>query len=303
MSVVSYLPVETVSGSAGPDGAAGASIASGRLRMTPGRVVALTLGVPVVAALIGALGLSAISALDIEHYPVSATFPMVNHQLTAKVDGNLTVQQGPAGGSSGRLTGTATYSLVRSVVTRSGSTVAYRCRWIMGDCSMYGTLTVPSQTDVTLTTGGGDVTMGNYNGNLRLNLDGGNLNAGDVHGDMQVNSSGGDVTVTTLDGPVNLTTDGGNVNIPAVISGDGGTVTSDGGDVTMTFTTDPANLTITSNGGNVRLILPHATTDYIYDIHPNGGSSHYPQLRSGAQPKVTVNVESNGGDVTITGAS
>jgi hypothetical protein len=268
--------------------------------MTPGRVVALTLGVPIILALMAALGLSAISALDIQHFPVNVRFPVANKQLTAKIDGNLTVRQDPAS-SIAQLTGTATYSLVRSAVTISGTTVRYRCRWGMGDCSLNGTLTVPSQTHVTLTTAGGDVTMGSYTGSLALNLDGGNLNAGEVRGTMQVNSSGGDVTVTTLDGPVELTTGGGNINIGAVTRDNGGTVRSDGGDVTMTFTTDPGNLTIDSNGGNVRLVLPNADTDYVYNIKPDGGNESVPRSQTGARHTVTVN--SNGGDVTITAAS
>lgn len=268
------------------------------MRMTPGRVTALTLGVPIALALIVAGGLSCVSAIDIQHYPVNATFPMVSNQLTANIDGNLTVRQDPAS-SGGQLTGTATYSLVRSAVTISGTTVRYHCRWDMGDCSLDGTLTVPPQAAITLTTGGGDVTMANYTGNLALSLDGGNLNVGTLSGTMQVSSSGGDVSVTTLDGPMQLDTSGGNINIGAVTSSAGGTVQSDGGDVTMTFTKVPANLSIDSNGGNVRLILPDADRDYIYNVSTEGGNKDYPSLVRGSHPAVTVTVNSEGGDVTI----
>lgn len=289
---MSYLSVET-EGSLG--GSGGASLAGGRLRMTPGRVVALTLGVPIVIALIAVSGLSIVSALDIEHFPVNATFPVVDNKVTTDVEGNLTLRQ--AAVSEAQLSGTATYSIVRPAVSTNGATVRYRCRWTMGDCGLSGTLTVPPQADVTLNTGGGDVTMANYTGNLTLNLDGGNLNAGAVAGSMTVNSAGGDVTVTTLGAPVALDTDGGNINIGAV-SSTLGTVKSEGGDVTMTFTKIPTNLTIDSNGGNVQLTLPSNDHGYSYDVTTNGGNENtFPSANPRSTDKITV--ESNGGDVTI----
>jgi Toastrack DUF4097 len=285
---VSYLAVESPGGLAG---------ARGRLVMTPGRVVALVFGVPVLLALIGWCAFVAVAMLDVESYPVNVAIPVVNDKVNAQIDGNLTVRQAEV--SHAQLTGIAKYSLFRDAVTTSrtatGTLVRYSCDVGVGECSLDGTLVLPSHAAVSLDTAGGDVSLADYGGNLALNLAGGNLNAGTLGGSVTVNSSGGDVSVNTLDAPVRLDTSGGNVNISAVDSAAGGTVWSDGGDVTMTFTTAPDGLTIYSNGGNVELTLPGSK--YIYSVTTNGGNSSVPASAAGAHDKITV--DSNGGDVTI----
>jgi len=302
---VSYLAIESSGGSgAGSGGAGGAGgIASGRLHMTPGRVAALTIGVPIVLAMIGWLSLTLVALLDMESFPVNVTIPVAGKQLTAQIDGNVTVRQ-QAGVSNGKLTGIAKYNLIRPSVTTSrtatGWRVGYRCDIGVGDCTLNGTLVVPSQASLSLDTAGGDVSMASYTGMLTLDLAGGNLNAGTLTGSqIQVKSYGGDVTVNTLDAPVLLDTDGGNINIQAVTSPAGGTVRSYGGDVTMTFTKVPGGLEIDSYGGNVQLTLPGH--HYLYDVHTDGGSQHIPSSADGAQDRITVN--SDGGDVSITEAS
>src|SRR5581483_9022449 len=132
LAVLSYLAIESSGGSgAGSGGAGGAGgIASGRLHMTPGRVAALTIGVPIVLAMIGWLSLTLVALLDMESFPVNVTIPVAGKQLTAQIDGNVTVRQ-QAGVSNGKLTGIAKYNLIRPSVTTSrtatGWRVGYRC--------------------------------------------------------------------------------------------------------------------------------------------------------------------------------
>lgn len=292
---MSYLAVESSNGSDG--------IVSGRLPMTPGRVAALLIGVPIVVAMIGWLCFTLVAMLDMETFPVNVTIPVAGKQLTAQIDGNMTVRQ-QAGVSNAKLTGTAKYNLIRPSVTKTqtatGWRVGYRCDIGVGECSLNGTLVVPSQASLTLDSAGGNVSMTSYTGKLTLNLAGGNLNAGTLTSSaMQVNSYGGDVTVNTLDAPVLLDTDGGNINIQSVTSAAGGIVRSYGGDVTMTFTRAPGSLEIDSYGGNVQLALPGHR--YIYNVHTNGGSQTIPSSAAGATDNITVN--SDGGNVSITEAS
>jgi len=276
--------------------------------MTPGRVVALTIGVPIVVAMIGWLCFTLVAMLDMESFPVNVTIPVAGEQLTAQIDGNLTVrQQGDV--SDAKLTGTAKYNLIRPSVTKTrtatGWRVGYRCDIGVGDCSLNGTLVVPSQASLTLDSAGGDVSMTSYTGKLTLDMAGGNLNAGTLTAGsltgspIQVKSYGGDVTVSTFDAPLLLDTDGGNVNIQAVTSPAGGIVRSYGGDVTITFVKAPGNLEIDSDGGNLQLTLPGH--QYIYDVHTDGGNQNVPSSAQGARDKITVN--SAGGDVSITEAS
>lgn len=310
MSVVSYPPVETQTA----DGSdfAGFAGPGGRLRVTPGRVAVLTLGVPIVLALIGWLGFTAVALLDIASFPVNDTIPVAGGTVTAQIDGSLTVRQVPAGaGAAAQLTGTATYSLFRPAVTvrpadqnpaGTGALVGYRCGFGVGDCSLDGTLTLPASAAAVLHTGGGDVTMVNYAGDLTLDTGGGNVNvAGTLTGSaVQLTTAGGDVTMNALDAPVNLTTGGGSINIDAVtLTGPAqGVVKSAGGDVTMVFTQPPAKLQINSGGGNVRLILP-ADGRYAYDVNTGGGNENIPHQALTGAPTDSITVDSAGGDVTV----
>lgn len=298
---MSYLTVESSGGSAGGFREGGLTGARGRVGLTPGRVVALVFGVPMVLAMIGWSAFTVVAMLDVESFPVSATIPVVNHKVNAQIDGNLTVRQADV--SRARLTGIAKYSLFHTAVTTSqtaaGTLVRYRCDVGVGECSLDGTLVLPSQALVSLNTAGGDVSMANYNGSLTLNLAGGNLQAGTLTGSVTVDSSGGDVTVTTLDGPVQMETGGGYVNIDAVTSVTGGTLRSDGGDVTMAFSKAPGGLTIYSSGGNVQLTLPNG--QYHYKVTTDGGNASVPGSDPHATDKITV--DSGGGNVTITQGS
>jgi hypothetical protein len=306
---VSSLSVETQAENAD----ASVGLAARKLRMTPGRAAALTLGVPFALALIGWLAFSGVALLDIQSFPVNTTIPAINGKVTAEIDGNLNVRQAPSGaGDSAQLTGTATYSLFRPALTvkpadqnpaDTGALVGYRCDFSVGDCQLSGTLTLPSGTAAVLRTGGGDVGMENYTGDLTLATGGGNLNvAGTLTSTAdQLTTAGGDVTMSTLDAPLQLDTGGGNVNINDVTwpGASTGAVTSRGGDVTMQFTHVPAILDIDSGGGNVQLVVPPGA--YAINVDTGGGNYNGLQTTPGAHDDITVN--SHGGDVTIIAAN
>ena len=58
------------------------------LRMTPGRWVALAIGVPVALALIGWTGFSFVANLGRASFPVNVTIPVQDGQLVASLDGS-----------------------------------------------------------------------------------------------------------------------------------------------------------------------------------------------------------------------
>src|SRR5919204_898000 len=89
--------------------------APARLPMTPGRWLALAIGVPVALALIGWTGFSFVATLGQASFPVNRTIPLEHGRLVASMDGADIVLR-PGGGAvsrQARLTGTAHYSLVR----------------------------------------------------------------------------------------------------------------------------------------------------------------------------------------------
>lgn len=278
----------------------------GRLRVTPGRVAALALGVPIALAMIGWTAFNVVALLGQASFPVDYSFPVQGGQVNVQIDGNVTVQQAQLSGGRAELRGTAHYSLFRSSVTEKGDTVTYNCHSVFGNCSLDGTLQVPERTAVSLSTSGGDLSVGNFTGNVKLNTDGGNVNVSSLTGGLQVSTAGGDVNVGTVNdtGLLRLTTDGGNitgqaVNAPSAIAH------TAGGDISLTYTTVPTNLQITTDGGNVTLDLPHDSTAYQVSATTDGGNVHIDSSvhQDSSAHGHTIYVHTAGGDINITEAS
>jgi hypothetical protein len=246
--------------------------------MTPGRWMALLIGVPVALALIGWTGFSFIAQFGRASIGVYDTNLLVQHgQLSVNAGGgDVTVRPGQAA----RLAGTVTYSLVRPVISQNGSGINLRCRLVIdGGCDLAATLTVPPRTGLTLSTGGGNVSVSG------------------VSGKVSVSTGGGDLTADDLASTLSFTTDGGNVNGTAV-SSSGVTVVSGGGDVTLAFTRPPANLVINAYGGNVNVVLPHDSSGYDVTATTDGGNfNHSIDMNSLSPDKITI--DSGGGDITL----
>ena len=321
--------------------AAGASRASGGLRMTPGRWVSVALAVPIALALIGWTGFSLVSTIAQGSYQFTYPVTVSHGQLTFNISGgNVTLRQapGPAG-----LTGSVQYSLLRpgvySNTSASGTDLGISCNGIASNCGMDATLGVPPRTAVTLHSYGGDVAISSFTGHFTLSTGGGNLNFGDLAGDVQISSYGGDLNghallasglistgggnITTGDltgdlqiftyggdvtsnvlsgGLLQLSTGGGNVTAASVTSPQV-TVQSAGGDVTLVFTQPPTSLQISSGGGNITLALPVGTEYDILTPKTDGGSVSYPSSLYSRTSKHTITLDSGGGDISISKAS
>jgi hypothetical protein len=114
-----------------------------------------------------------------------------------------------------------------------------------------------------LDTGGGDLTGNAFTGNLLLFTEGGNANADAVDShDVTIQSGGGDVTLAFTHPPqnLNITADGGNVTV--VLPNDGtkydiSTPDTQGGNVsypqTLASSTSRNVITVDSGGGNVSI--------------------------------------------------
>ena len=277
--------------------------APGRLRLTPARVLTLVIGVPLVLALIGWLGFSTVALVGQASYPVSYVIPVTSGQLVAGVGGgNVTLRQGP--GQTAHLTGIVQYDLIRPGVSEStgpsGTNLNVSCRISVGSCGLNATLEVPSQTAVTLSSGGGDMKVSGID-DVTLSSGGGDVAISGSGGLTSVTTGGGDLTASDLAGVLKFSTSGGDITgndlaAPSVNAGSGG------GDVTLVFTEPPANLDITSDGGDVTVLLPHGSTAYYITSSPDGGndSESVPASRLSHN---TISVDSGGGDITIAEAS
>jgi len=277
--------------------------APGRLRLTPARILALVIGVPLVLALIGWLGFTAVALVGQASYPVSYTIPVTGGQLVAGVGGgDVTLRQGP--GQTAHLTGTVQYDLIRPGVSEStgpnGTNLDVRCRISVGSCGLNATLEVPSQTAVTLSSGGGDMEVSGID-DVTLSSDGGDVAISGPGGLTSVNTGGGDLTASDLAGIGKFSTSGGDITgndlaAPSVNAGSGG------GDVTLVFAKPPANLDITSDGGDITVLVPHGATAYHITGSADGGNDSE-SVPTSALSHNTISVESGGGDITIAEAS
>jgi hypothetical protein len=278
---------------------AGPGDRAGRLRMTPGRVVALMIGVPVALALIGWTGFTIVAALGQASFQVRDSIPVIDNQVSAQIEGNLTLRQAPV--STAQLTGTAHYSLFRPPLTKTltatAAGVGYNCTFTVGNCGLNGSLVVPPRAALSLNTLGGDLSVARFTGNLTLDTAGGNLNAGTLTtgkpdgGVLRVDSSGGDVTANSLEGPVQMQTGGGNVNVNSVVATDA-TIQTAGGDVTMGFTGVQTDQTISSGGGNVTVSSAVAADA---NVQSDGGDV----TMTFTKAPTSLTVESGGGNVML----
>lgn len=273
------------------------------LRMTRARIITLAIGVPLALLLIGWTGFSLVAQLGQASFPVSYSVPVHGGQVTADISGgDLTLRQVP-GSAAARLTGTARYSLVRPDLTRAvtaaGTVLAYHCRIQVGNCQMNATLDVPGRTAVSLSSGGGDLSVSDFAGTLTVSSGGGNLTASNLAGDLLLSTSGGDVNACGLAGQVQLSTGGGNVSGQGVTAPHV-TVQSDGGDISLTFTQVPSDLQISAGGGNVTVILPSGAAKYRITASAGGGNTNIgSSVPVSSSSGHTITVDSGGGDISI----
>jgi len=287
--------------------APGVRPSSGALRLTPARWIALALGVPVMLALIGWLGFTVVDQSAHGSFPVSfANIPVEDGQLTVGVNsGDVTVRQGQ--GTTARLTGTVQYGLFRPSVTpsvtASSTEVDVNCPTInSSNCGLSATLDVPRLTGLTLSSGGGNLTVPGVASSVNLTSDGGDIAVSGIPGQATVSSGGGNLTAGDLAGHLQFTTDGGDINgtdltAPTLDANSGG------GNVTVAFTKPPTTLDITSDGGDVTVLLPHDHAGYNVSTTPDGGDNNVSVHTTGSNTADTINVGSGGGNISIAYAS
>jgi len=222
--------------------------------MTPGRWVALAVGVPVALALIGWTGFNLVTTVARGSYPFSYTIPVQDGQVAVNISGgDVTLQQAPGASTTARLTGTVQYGLIRpgidESVTPTGANIGMNCNGINTNCGMSASLDVPARTAVTLWSNGGNITASGFSSGVSLSAAGGNVNATNLAGNLQLDSGGGDLTANGLTGTLQIATEGGNVDADDW-AGTGTTrVDTGGGDMTLNGLT--GNFQMSAEGGNI----------------------------------------------------
>ena len=262
--------------------------------MTPGRWVAVAVGVPVALALIGWTGFSLITTVARGSYPFSYVIPVPGNRVAVNItSGDVTLRQAP-GRITARLTGTVQYGLIRpdigESVTPTGADIDMSCTGINTDCGMSGTLDVPGGTAVTLWSNGGNITASGFSSGMTLSAGGGDVNVTNLAGALQLDTGGGDLTANGLTGTLQIGTEGGNVNADDW-AGHGTTrIDTGGGDMTVNGLS--GNFQLSTEGG---------------DVDASGVASALAGLDSGGgnvtldltQVPQNLQITAEGGDVTV----
>jgi hypothetical protein len=125
------------------------------------------------------------------------------------------------------------------------------------------TVHVPNQTDVSVSTSGGEVHASRLDGEARLRTSGGRVRVEDVVGDVNARTSGGSIRVERVHGTVDAGTSGGSIEI-ATIAGHVRAGTSGGG---ITVEAASGDVSAETSGGGIRVRGAGGRVD----AHTSGG--------------------------------
>ena len=256
---------------------------SAPLRMTPGRIATLVIGIPLAMIIIGSTAVNEIALAAQASYPVSLNLPVRGGAVTIAV-GSGQLRVGPAAGDRLRLTGTAHYSVARSRVTwsstASGVSVKSQCPFPVGSCSFDYQIAVPAGRRAVISDGSGDMTLRGLAGPVHAELDSGNVRASGLSGAVTIEDDSGDITVTGL-------------------TSRQVTASDDSGDITLTFTRVPDRVLVSDQSGDIRLVLPRGSTLYRVSSRTSSGHTTVSVPRSPSAVHV-ITVTDESGDISIT---
>ncbi|HEV2350506.1 MAG TPA: hypothetical protein VG028_11750 [Terriglobia bacterium] len=169
--------------------------------------------------------------------------------------------------------------------------------------SIHFDFTVPERFSLDLETKGGDVSVGNLNGELRASTAGGDIQSGDISGPVSVDTAGGDIDLGNMGGQVVAQTAGGSIRVNNVhgdarLETSGGQITSgliegsvradtSGGDIVLRGASGP--VTAETAGGQIQIGQCGATIR----AETAGGSIHLQGAKGG------VVVETAGGSIDL----
>ena len=189
---------------------------------------------------------------------------------------------------------------------------------------------VPAKFMAEVKTSGGDITVTDRAGDLKLRTSGGNISMGNVTASIDARTSGGDIVLESASGEVELHTSGGDVKVGPIAGGSriytsGGTIRikgtgapmvaeTSGGDITDDFSGPlKGDVTLSTSGGEVKVNIDPKSS-FQLDASTSGGSvkahgltitiedggSGHSRLRgsvNGSGPMLKLH--SSGGDIAV----
>lgn len=161
-------------------------------------------------------------------------------------------------------------------------------------CNVDFSVTVPPDVTVTVSTGGGPVTVSGTAG-ANLASSGGPVRATLIRGPLTVDTSGGSLDVRGLSGPLRAATEGGPLVAQDLAAGTA-TITTGGGPAMVTFATAPEKVSVSTGGGPATLAVPGGPYNLTADSE--GGSQ---SVRIATDPTAlpSITIISGGGSLRV----
>ena len=270
------------------------------LPVTRARRVVLTVGLPVVLALIAFMSYNAVALSDRATYRVHVSVPARGGQTRVTID-NASATVRPGSGDQISLSGTLQGSLARPSFSwrsaASGLMLHSRCWAWAGFCSLEYDIAVPAGLPLAVSDGSGALNASGFGGHVTLSSGGGDITASRLSGAIELASGGGDITASGLDGSVRLSDGAGNIVVTGLAATD--VVGDDGsGNITLTFTKVPRQVSVTDESGDITLVLPRGPTYYHVETSSESGNTSVSVNHRLSSPYVII--ASNGsGNITI----
>ncbi len=292
------------------------------LPMTPGRVAALVLGVPVALAIIFAVAVSLVAEFGEDSVLVDRTVALPGPTADVTVDNpDLTLSASSGTARLLRVRGMLTGAFARPTfgirTTATGVAVTSHCVVPTGTCSGALHATVPPGLPVVASDANGNLDASGLSGLISLSAGSGDLRAGHLSGTVSLSDNIGNVIASGLSGPsvriseqagdidasglsagsVTLLDNSGDITVSALGAADvTGKVQS--GDVTLTFTKVPTRVTITDLSGDITLVLPRGPAYYQVSAQASPGDISI-GVRHRASSANVITASATSGDVTI----
>jgi hypothetical protein len=193
------------------------------LPMTPGRRLALALGLPFALACAGYAGLNYVSLVAQAKYSLGPTV-LAPAQAVVISDGSGDATVRPSTDGRAHLRGEVNYSLVRSVVTwkTQGKDVVVTgpdCFWI-GSCGSDLHLSLPGDEALRAELGDGNLDVEGLRANLRLSDSSGDITVGRVSGTLALSDSSGNIKLQFDEAPDKVVVHDASGNITVAVPGD-----------------------------------------------------------------------------------
>jgi hypothetical protein len=174
-------------------------------------------------------------------------------------------------------------------------------RLVLGDpacdnsgCTVDFRMTVPPGFTVTVSTGGGPVTVSGVAG-ANLDSNGGPARATLIHGPLTVVTGGGPLVLRAVGGPLHADTGGGTL-VAQDVAAATATITTGGGDATVAFDAAPKAVRLSTDGGTAVLAVPGGP--YAVTADSSGGPESL-GIATDPAARPTLTVSSGGGPLRI----